>query len=51
MDKDGFVTEIFRQPVIVYSLIQQNGLLLVGTGSEGMIYQVNPAAMPSPRFG
>src|SRR5436190_5575037 len=44
VDKDGFVTEIFRQPVIVYSLIQQNGLLLVGTGSEGMVYQVNPAA-------
>ena len=44
IDKDGFVTEIFRQPVIVDSLIEQNGLLLVGTGSEGMIYQVNPAA-------
>jgi hypothetical protein len=44
VDKDGFVTEVFRQPVIVYSLIQQNGLLLVGTGSEGMVYQVNPAA-------
>src|SRR5262249_5985478 len=43
IDKDGFVTEIFRQPVIVYSLIEQNGLLLVGTGSEGMLYQVNPA--------
>lgn len=44
LDKDGFVNEIFRQPVIVHSLIEQNGLLLVGTGSEGMIYQVNPAA-------
>ncbi|HEX3356958.1 MAG TPA: hypothetical protein VHS31_08305 [Tepidisphaeraceae bacterium] len=44
VDKDGFVTEIFRQPVIVYSLIEQNGLLLVGTGSDGEVYQVNPTA-------
>ena len=44
IDKDGFVTEVFRQQVIVNSLIEQNGSLLVGTGSEGMIYQVNPAA-------
>jgi hypothetical protein len=44
VDKDGFVTEIFREQVIVYSLIEQNGLLLVGTGSDGEVYQVNPSA-------
>jgi hypothetical protein len=44
IDKDGFVTEIFRQPVVVYSLIENNGVLLAGTGSEGMIYQINPEA-------
>jgi hypothetical protein len=44
IDKDGFVTELFRAPVIVYSLVEQNGVLLAGTGSEGVLYQVNPAA-------
>ncbi len=40
----GFVSEIFRQPVLVLSLIENDGTLLVGTGSEGVIYQINPAA-------
>jgi hypothetical protein len=44
IDKDGFVTELFRAPVIVYSLVEQHGVLLAGTGSEGVLYQVNPAA-------
>jgi hypothetical protein len=44
IDKDGFVTEIFRQPVVVYSLLETNGVLLAGTGSEGLVYQINPAA-------
>ena len=41
---DGFVTTVFRQPVLVLSIIEDNGTLLVGTGSEGNIYQVKPAA-------
>jgi hypothetical protein len=44
IDKDGFVTEIFRQPVLVLSLLESGGTLTVGTGSEGHVYQVNPAA-------
>jgi hypothetical protein len=44
IDKDGFVTEVFRQPVLVMSLLEREGTLLVGTGSEGLIYQVRPAA-------
>jgi hypothetical protein len=44
IDPDGFVTEIFRQPVLVMSLLERDGTLLVGTGSEGLIYQINPAA-------
>ena len=44
IDKDGFVTEIFRQPVVVYSMIETNGVLLAGTGSEGLVYQINPEA-------
>ncbi|MDQ3441290.1 MAG: hypothetical protein M3478_13165, partial [Planctomycetota bacterium] len=43
ISKDGFVTTVFRQPVLVMSIIEQDGTLLVGTGSEGLIYQVKPA--------
>jgi hypothetical protein len=44
IDPDGFVTEIFRQPVSVFSMIEQNGVLLVATGNDGEVYQVDPAA-------
>jgi WD40 repeat protein len=44
IDASGFVTEVFRQPVIVLSMIEQGGKLLVGTGDEGTIYQVDPTA-------
>ena len=30
--------------MLVMSLLEKEGTLLVGTGSEGLIYQVNPAA-------
>ncbi|HEX4055896.1 MAG TPA: hypothetical protein VHX86_16655 [Tepidisphaeraceae bacterium] len=44
IDPEGFVTEIFRQNVVIYSMIDQGDSLLVGTGEDGNIYQVNPAA-------
>ena len=46
IDPQGFVTEIFRGPVLVLSIYENNGVLLVATGSEngGMVYQINPAA-------
>ncbi len=44
IDRDGLVTEIFRQPVLVLSMIDQDGALLVGTGSDGLIYQIDPDA-------
>jgi hypothetical protein len=44
IDRDGFVNEIFRQPATVLAMLEQNGILLVGTGDEGRIYQVNPQA-------
>lgn len=44
IDPEGFVTEVFRQPVSVFSIIEQNGTLLVATGDEGAVYQVNPDA-------
>jgi hypothetical protein len=44
IDREGFVTEIFRDNVVIYSMIAQGNLLLVGTGGEGNIYQVKPQA-------
>ena len=44
IDPDGFVTEVFRAGVLIYSMIERNGNLLVGTGTEGEIYHINPAA-------
>jgi len=44
IDRSGFVSEIFREPVMVMSIIEKDGVLLVGTGSEGLVYEVNPAA-------
>ena len=44
IDPDGFVTEIFRQPVLVLAMVEHQGTILIATGSEGEIFQVNPAA-------
>jgi hypothetical protein len=45
IDPDGFVTEIFRQPVLILSMVENNGTLLVATGgTEGQVYQVRPSA-------
>ena len=43
IDKAGFVSEIFRQPVMALCLLESNGSLLIGTGSDGVVYQVNAA--------
>jgi hypothetical protein len=40
---DGTVREIFREKVLVLSLLRQNGRLLVGTGMEGQLFEVNEA--------
>ncbi len=44
IDRDGFVTEIFRQPVLILSMVETGGTLLLATGNEGQIYQVSPSA-------
>jgi hypothetical protein len=44
IDPDGFVTEVFRQPVVVLSMVENNGVLLLGTGGEGQVFQVDPNA-------
>lgn len=42
IDPAGFVSEVFRQPAMILSIIEKDGTLLVGTGGEGFIYQVDP---------
>jgi hypothetical protein len=46
IDPGGFVTEIFRHPVLVLAIVERQGTLLIATGSptEGQIYQLRPAA-------
>ena len=44
IDPEGFVTEVFREPVLVLAMVEDHGTLLIATGNEGQIYQVNPAA-------
>ncbi|HEV7297812.1 MAG TPA: hypothetical protein VGN72_00485 [Tepidisphaeraceae bacterium] len=47
IDSSGFVTEIFRRSAMVMSLLEDDGTLLVGTGSEGFVYQIRPTAEES----
>jgi hypothetical protein len=44
IDPQGFVTEIFRHPVMIFSMLERNGSLIVATGSDGEVWQVNPSA-------
>ncbi|MEM9915496.1 MAG: hypothetical protein AAF911_11085 [Planctomycetota bacterium] len=45
IDPQGFVSEVFRESVAVLKLVQQaDGHILVGTGSEGQLYRLDPAA-------
>ena len=45
IDPRGFVSEVFRDSVMVLSLAERaDGKLLVGTGSEGQLYLVDPSA-------
>lgn len=43
IDPRGFVTELFRQQAMMLSMIEKDGSLIIGTGSEGLIYEVNTA--------
>lgn len=47
IDPQGFVTEIFRQNVMIMSLIYRDGQLLAGTGPDGLIFQINPKTRQS----
>ena len=43
IDVDGFVTEVFREPVMILCLAEENGTLYAGTGNEGRIYAISLA--------
>ncbi len=40
---DGTVREVFREKALVLSLLLQGGHLLVGTGMDGQLFEVDPA--------
>lgn len=35
IDKDGFVSEVFRVPLTIYTMAEHDGVLLLGTGGGG----------------
>lgn len=43
IDAQGFVSEVFRAPVMVFGLAKQDGVLYVATGPTGVLYQLDPA--------
>ncbi len=42
IDTDGFVTEVFREPVMILDLAENDGTLYAATGDEGRIYAISP---------
>ena len=44
VDRDGFVTELFRANAAFFSLLWQQGQILAATGNNGLLYQLRPAA-------
>ena len=42
IDTNGFVTEIFREPVMILALAEDAGTLFAATGNEGRIYAITP---------
>lgn len=44
IDRNGFVTEVFRESVMILALAEEDGTLYAATGNEGRIYAVTPRA-------
>lgn len=42
IDSFGFVTEIFREPVIILDIAEADGTIYAATGNEGRVYAVTP---------
>lgn len=43
IDRDGFVTQVFREPVMILGMAESSGTIYVATGNEGRVYAVTPA--------
>ncbi|HOW69026.1 MAG TPA: hypothetical protein PKY77_00380 [Phycisphaerae bacterium] len=43
VDTDGFVTEVFREPVMILAMAEAEGTIFAATGNEGRIYSITPA--------
>jgi hypothetical protein len=41
---DGTVREVFREKALMLSLLKQNGRILVGTGMEGQLFEIDEAS-------
>lgn len=42
IDTFGFVMEVFREPVVIYDMVEAKGTIYAGTGNEGRIYMITP---------
>lgn len=42
IDTYGFVTEVFREPVMILDLAEAEGTVYAATGSEGRVYAITP---------
>lgn len=42
IDTFGFVTEVFREPVMILDIIEHQGTLYAATGNEGRVYKIIP---------
>jgi hypothetical protein len=42
IDGDGFATELYRGPVVIYGLAVQDKTILIATGNDGTLYQLRP---------
>jgi hypothetical protein len=51
IDKDGFVTDVFHGPVVIYCMAVKDGQILIGTGGDGLIEQIDPVAQETSAVG
>lgn len=43
IDPEGFVSEVFRESVMILDILEQDDALIVATGNQGQLYRVDPA--------
>lgn len=43
IDRDGFVNEVFREPVMILAMTEADGTIYAATGDEGRIYAITPS--------